>query len=211
MCGIAGEIRFDGTEPNLDAIARINEIQRPRGPDGGGVWAQGSIALGHRRLKIMDLSEAAQQPMIDPELGLGIVFNGAVYNHPELRQTLEGLGYRFYSHSDTEVLLKAYHAWGDAFVERLNGMFAFALWERDSGRLVLGRDRLGIKPLYLAPSPGGLRFASTLPALLAAGGVDTTIDPLALHYYLSFHTVVPAPYTILKGVRKVPPATLVTI
>lgn len=211
MCGIAGEIRFDGTEPNLDAIARINGIQRPRGPDGGGVWAQRSIALGHRRLKIMDLSEAAQQPMIDPELGLGIVFNGAVYNHPELRQTLEGLGYRFYSHSDTEVLLKAYHAWGDAFVERLNGMFAFALWERDSGRLVLGRDRLGIKPLYLAPSPGGLRFASTLPALLAAGGVDTTIDPLALHYYLSFHTVVPAPYTILKGVRKVPPATLVTI
>lgn len=211
MCGIAGEIRFDGTEPNLDAIARINGIQRPRGPDGGGVWAQRSIALGHRRLKIMDLSEAAQQPMIDPELGLGIVFNGAVYNHPELRQTLEGLGYRFYSHSDTEVLLKAYHAWGDAFVERLNGMFAFALWERDSGRLVLGRDRLGIKPLYLAPRPGGLRFASTLPALLAAGGVDTTIDPLALHYYLSFHTVVPAPYTILKGVRKVPPATLVTI
>jgi asparagine synthase (glutamine-hydrolysing) len=211
MCGIAGEIRFDGTEPNLDAIARMNVIQRPRGPDGGGVWAQGSIALGHRRLKIMDLSEAAQQPMIDPELGLGIVFNGAVYNHPELRKTLEGLGYRFYSHSDTEVLLKAYHAWGDAFVERLNGMFAFALWERDSGRLVLGRDRLGIKPLYLAPRPGGLRFASTLPALLAAGDVDTTIDPVALHYYLSFHTVVPAPYTILKGVRKVPPATLVTI
>ncbi|WP_217126860.1 N-acetylglutaminylglutamine amidotransferase [Hydrogenophilus thiooxidans] len=211
MCGIAGEIRFDGTEPNLDAIARMNVSQRPRGPDGGGVWAQRSIALGHRRLKIMDFSEAAQQPMIDPELGLGVVFNGAIYNHEALRRELAGRGYRFFSHGDTEVLLKAYHAWGEAFVERLHGMFAFALWERDSGRVVLARDRLGIKPLYTATIPGGLRFASTLPALLAAGGVDTAIDPVALHYYLSFHTVVPAPHTILKGVRKIPPATVVTI
>src|SRR5690606_34380465 len=130
-------------------------------------------AWGHRRLKIMDLSESAQQPMIDPALGLGIVFNGAVYNHRELRRELEGRGYAFFSSGDTEVLLKAYHAWGEDFVHRLNGMFAFAIWERDSGRVLLGRDRLGIKPLYYAEIPGGLRFASSLPALVEAGGVDT--------------------------------------
>lgn len=211
MCGIAGEIRFDGQTPDLGAIARMNQRQQRRGPDNGGVFAQGSQAWGHRRLKIMDLSESAQQPMVDPELGLGIVFNGAVYNHPELRRELEGKGYRFYSHGDTEVLLKAYHAWGPDFVQRLNGMFAFAIWERDSGRVLLGRDRLGIKPLYYAEIPGGLRFASSLPALLEAGGVDTTVDPAALNFYLSFHAVVPAPHTIFAGVRKLPPGTLMQI
>jgi asparagine synthase (glutamine-hydrolysing) len=148
---------------------------------------------------------------VDPELGLGIVFNGAVYNHPELRRELEGKGYRFYSHGDTEVLLKAYHAWGLDFVKRLNGMFAFAIWERDSGRVLLGRDRLGIKPLYYAEIPGGFRFASSLPALVEAGGVDTTVDPAALNFYLSFHAVVPAPHTIYAGVRKLPPGTLMQI
>ena len=211
MCGIAGEIRFDGVSPDLAALARMNAQQRRRGPDSGGVFAQGSQAWGHRRLKIMDLSESAQQPMVDPELGLGIVFNGAVYNHPELRRELEAKGYRFYSHGDTEVLLKAYHAWGEDFVQRLNGMFAFAIWERDSGRVLLGRDRLGIKPLYYAEIEGGMRFASALPALLAAGGVDTSIDPAALNHYLSFHAVVPAPHTLLAGVRKLPPGTLMRI
>jgi asparagine synthase (glutamine-hydrolysing) len=211
MCGIAGEIRFDGGSPDLGALARMNEQQRRRGPDSGGVYAQGPRAWGHRRLKIMDLSEAAQQPMVDPELGLGVVFNGAIYNHPELRRALAARGYRFYSHGDTEVLLKAYHAWGEDFVRRLNGMFAFAIWERDSGRVLLGRDRLGIKPLYFAEIGGGLRFASTLPALLAAGGVDTAIDPAALNFYLSFHAVVPAPCTLLAGVRKLAPGTLLRI
>ena len=211
MCGIAGELRFDGNTPDLAALARMNAQQQARGPDNGGVFAQGAQAWGHRRLKIMDLSESAQQPMVDPELGLGIVFNGAVYNHPELRRELEAKGYRFYSHGDTEVLLKAYHAWGEDFVSRLNGMFAFAIWERDSGRVLLGRDRLGIKPLYYAPIEGGLRFASALPALLAAGGVDTSIDPAALNHYLSFHAVVPAPHTLLAGVRKLAPGTLMRI
>ncbi|ENO98112.1 asparagine synthase [Thauera phenylacetica B4P] len=211
MCGIAGELRFDDTPPDLAALARMNAQQQARGPDSGGVIAQGAQAWGHRRLKIMDLSESAQQPMVDPELGLGIVFNGAVYNHPELRRELEAKGYRFYSHGDTEVLLKAYHAWGEDFVSRLNGMFAFAIWERDSGRVLLGRDRLGIKPLYYAPIAGGLRFASALPALLAAGGVDTAIDPAALNHYLSFHAVVPAPHTLLAGVRKLAPGTLMRI
>ena len=211
MCGIAGELRFDDTPPDLAALARMNAQQQARGPDSGGIFAQGAQAWGHRRLKIMDLSESAQQPMFDPALGLGIVFNGAIYNHPELRRALEAKGYRFYSHGDTEVLLKAYHAWGEDFVSRLNGMFAFAIWERDSGRVLLGRDRLGIKPLYYAPIEGGLRFASALPALLAAGGVDTSIDPAALNHYLSFHAVVPAPHTLLAGVRKLAPGTLMRI
>ena len=211
MCGIAGEVRFDGQSPDVAALDRMNARQRVRGPDSGGVFVQGAVGFGHRRLKIIDLSESAQQPMFDPALGLGIVFNGAIYNHVALRREIEALGYRFYSTGDTEVLLKAYHAWGQDFVQRLNGMFAFAIWERDSGRVVLGRDRLGIKPLYYSAQPGLLRFASSLPALVAAGGVDTTVDAVALNHYLSFHAVVPAPHTILAGVRKLPPATLMTI
>lgn len=182
-----------------------------RGPDGVGVWAQGNVALGHRRLQVIDLSERAAQPMTDPELGLTIAFNGCIYNYPELRRELQAAGHRFFSTGDTEVLLKAYHHWGERFVERLQGMFAFCLVERDSGRVVLGRDRLGIKPLYVAEVEGALRFASTLPALLAAGGVDTSIDPVALHHYLSFHSVVPPPRTILRGVNKVAPATITVI
>ncbi len=183
----------------------------PRGPDAGGFLAQGRTALGHRRLSILDLNATGQQPMLDAALGLGIVFNGCIYNFHDLRTALERQGYRFFSACDTEVILKAYHAWGPRCVERFHGMFAFAIWERDSGRVVLARDRLGIKPLYLADTAGGLRFASTLPALLAAGGVDTSIDPQALHHYMSFHAVVPAPLTILKGVRKLAPATILTI
>jgi asparagine synthase (glutamine-hydrolysing) len=169
------------------------------------------VALAHRRLKIVDLSDRAAQPMVDAELGLTIAFNGMIYNYPQLRAELEHLGYRFFSTGDTEVLLKAYHAWGDRFVERLAGMFAFCITERDSGRVLLGRDRLGIKPLYLTRDKGRIRFASTLPALLAAGGVDTSIDPVALAHYLSFHSVVPAPRTLLNGVRKLPPATLLAL
>ncbi len=211
MCGLAGEIRFDGEAIDPSAIARMNQSQRARGPDGQGLMVFDRFGFGHRRLKIMDLSDAAQQPMFDPGLGVGIVFNGAVYNHNALRQELKAKGYRFHSSGDTEVLLKAYHAWGARFVERLNGMFAFAIWERDSGRVLLGRDRLGIKPMYLAPLPGGLRFASTLPALLAAGGVDTGIDTDALHHYLSLHAIVPPPRTLLRGVRKLAPGSLLHI
>jgi asparagine synthase (glutamine-hydrolysing) len=183
-----------------------------RGPDSGGFFAQGNVTLGHRRLSILDLSTASQQPMVDSDLGLALVFNGCIYNFRSLRSELEAEGYRFFSSGDTEVILKAYHAWGPRCVERFHGMFAFAIWERDSGRVVLARDRLGIKPLYLADVDHGraLRFASSLPALLAAGGVDTAIDPAGLHHYMSFHAVVPAPRTILKGVRKLPPATLMT-
>jgi asparagine synthase (glutamine-hydrolysing) len=195
----------------LAAVARMTDVLTPRGPDGAGAHTAGSIALGHRRLKIIDLSERGAQPMVLPELGLAGVFNGCVYNHRELRAELEGLGYRFRSTSDTEVLLAAFHRWGAACVERLRGMFAFAIADRDTGVLTLARDRLGIKPLYLAEGRGRLRFASSLPALLAAGDVDTALDPVALHHYLTFHAIVPAPRTVLAGVRKLPPATVRTV
>jgi asparagine synthase (glutamine-hydrolysing) len=186
-------------------------VLAPRGPDAAGAWSQGRVALGHRRLKIIDLTEAGAQPMVDSELGLAVAWNGCIYNYKELRRELAGHGYRFFSHSDTEVLLKAYHRWGDDFVSHLYGMFAFVMVERDSGRVLLGRDRLGIKPLYVTEDAHRIRFASTLPALLAGGGLDTRIDPVALHHYMTFHSVVPAPLTILRGVRKIPPASLVAI
>ncbi len=211
MCGICGEIRFDGSSTDAKTLQAMMAKMTRRGPDADGLFLQDGVGFGHRRLKIIDLSSKAQQPMIDPELGLAIVYNGAIYNYPQLRRELQDMGYHFFSTGDTEVILKAYHAWGRQCVERFNGMFAFAIRERDSGRVCLGRDRLGIKPLYLSEVKGALRFASSLPALLASGGIDTSIDPVALHHYMSFHSVVPAPYTILQGVRKLPPATTLVI
>ncbi|GAA1718229.1 N-acetylglutaminylglutamine amidotransferase [Nonomuraea sp. AD125B] len=208
MCGLCGEIRFDDEEADIAAVDRMTEAMHDRGPDGSGLWSQGPVALGHRRLKIIDLSDKAAQPMVDGELGLTVVFNGCLYNYAELRDELRRDGYDFYSTSDTEVLLKAYHRWGTACVERFKGMFAFAVAERDTGRVVLGRDRLGIKPMYLAEDGRRLRFASSLPALLAAGDVDTRVDPVALHHYMTFHALVPGERTILAGVRKLPAATV---
>jgi asparagine synthase (glutamine-hydrolysing) len=190
----------------------MTDTMARRGPDSVGIWQQGPVAMGHRRLKIIDLTDSAGQPMHDPHLGLTISFNGCIYNHHELRRELEGRGHRFFSHgSDTEVILHAYHEWGDTCVEHFHGMFAFVVVERDTGRTLLARDRLGIKPLYLAGDEDHLRFASTLPGLLAGGGIDTSIDPVALHHYLTFHAVVPPPRTILRGVRKLPPATTLAI
>lgn len=211
MCGIAGELRFDGAMADVHAVANMTRLQAPRGPDGEGLFGAGGRAFGHRRLRIMDLTERAHQPFVDNALGLGIVFNGAIYNHHELRASLQALGYVFSSTGDTEVIIKAWHAWGAGALDRFAGMFAFALWERDTGVTHLVRDRLGIKPLYYTQDTRRLRFASTLPALLAAGGVDTSLDPVALDHYLNLHSVVPAPYTMLRGVRKLPPASHMTV
>jgi asparagine synthase (glutamine-hydrolysing) len=215
MCGIAGEIAR-GRQADLTAVAAMADTMVSRGPDSSGAWVREGVALGHRRLAIIDLSSNGHQPMHDAELGLTVVFNGCIYNYPELRQQLLGKGYRFFSHSDTEVVLKGYREWGERVVDHLKGMFAFAIAELDSGRVILARDRLGIKPLYWsdvddADGSGALRFASSLPALVAAGGVDTELDPVALHHYLSFHSVVPAPRTILRGVRKLAPGTIMRI
>jgi asparagine synthase (glutamine-hydrolysing) len=211
MCGIAGELRFDNQFADAATVVRMAESQARRGPDGEGIFSLGTRCFGHRRLAIMDLSQRAHQPFVDNMLGLGIVFNGAIYNHHELRAELTSMGYQFASTGDTEVIIKAWHAWGPASLDRLYGMFAFALWERDSGITWLVRDRLGVKPLYYTQDAARLRFASTLPALLKGDGIDTSLDPQALHHYLSWHAVVPAPLTIIRGIRKLAPATYMKV
>ncbi|MGK2882972.1 MAG: N-acetylglutaminylglutamine amidotransferase [Mycobacterium sp.] len=208
MCGICGEIRFDGRSADVAAVTRMTGAMASRGPDSDGVVAHGPLALGHRRLSIIDLSARGAQPMVDSDLGLTLVFNGCIYNYQELRRELEDVGYQFFSTADSEVVIKAFHRWGTRCVDRFKGMFAFAIADRETGVVTLARDRLGIKPLYLAQTPGRLRFASTVRALLDAGDVDTEIDRYALHHYMSFHSVVPAPRTMYRGVRKLPPATV---
>jgi len=205
MCGICGELRFDGRPADLAAILRMNERLARRGPDHGGSYSDGSLGFGHRRLSIIDLSEHANQPMVDPALSLALVFNGTIYNYRELRQELQERGYGFFSQGDSEVILKAWHAWGEACVERLQGMFAFAIWDYRRKRLFLARDRFGIKPLYYSQDGERFRFASNSQALLAGGGVDSAIDPVALHHQFTLHGVVPAPHTILRGIRKLAP------
>src|SRR3954469_8273322 len=161
MCGFGVELgRVD-----RDALERMGAVLAPLGPDGSGLWTGDGVGMVHRRLSVIDLSELGGQPMRDGELT--IVFNGCIYNHHELRAELRALGHAFVSTSDTEVLLKGWREWGEDLPDHLHGMFAFVL--TDGERTVLVRDRLGIKPLYLAATPRGLRAASTLPALLAAG------------------------------------------
>lgn len=155
MCGISGEARFDGRSPDAAAVTRMTEAMRSRGPDDEGRYADDWVILGHRRLTIIDLSDAGGQPMVRDDLGLALVFNGCIYNYPQLREELRNAGYSFHSTSDTEVILVAYAHWGERFVDHLVGMFAIGLVDRPRRRLVLARDRLGIKPLYLAETPGG--------------------------------------------------------
>ncbi len=211
MCGICGELRFDGSPGDREAVARMLPRLERRGPDAQGQWAEGPVALGHRRLAIIDLSSRADQPMVDPVLDLVLVFNGAIYNYRELRAELIADGYSFFTDGDSEVILKAYAKWGERCPEHLQGMFVFAIWDRRRSRLFLARDRMGIKPLYYSEQDGRFRFASNTQALLAAGGVDTGIDPVALHHQLTLHAVVPAPRTILRGVRKLEPGTSLTL
>lgn len=215
MCGLCGELRFDGQAPQAATLARMNEKLARRGPDDEGQHITGPMGFGHRRLSVIDLSDRSHQPMVDEALGLSLVFNGAIYNYKELRAELIDLGYNFFSEGDTEVIIKAFHRWGEACVERLHGMFAFALWSEKDQRLFLARDRLGIKPLYFSKTENTFRFASNMQALLAAGkvagDVDTGIDPVGLHHQLTLHAVIPAPHTILKGVRKLAPGHVMTL
>ncbi len=206
MCGICGELRFDGASPSLTILSKMMTSLARRGPDDSGHFIKNNIGLGHRRLSVIDLSNHAHQPMLEQNLAL--VFNGTIYNYPALQRELSSLGHVFQSNSDTEVILKAYKQWGKDCVTHLDGMFAFAIW--NGNELFLARDRLGIKPLYFSQTSHRLRFASTLPALLATGDINTNIDPIALHHHFTLHAVVPAPYTILQGVRKVAPGTTLT-
>ncbi|EFO29828.1 asparagine synthase [Roseibium sp. TrichSKD4] len=210
MCGICGEIVFGTDLASSTRVDAMAQAMAARGPDGMGVTMRGRVAFGHRRLKIIDSSDRGAQPMTDVEAGLSLVFNGCIYNYQELRADLSAKGHRFFSTSDTEVILRAWAEWGKDCFSKFHGMFAVAIHEHDSGRVHLARDRFGIKPLYLNEAGGRLGFASSLPALLAGGGIDRDIDPVALHHYMSWHAVVPAPRTILKGVRKLPAATIRT-
>ena len=207
MCGICGEYRLDGSLPDLNHIQAMMGKLEKRGPDHAGTFSDGALAFGHRRLSILDLSEKGNQPMIDPQLSLALVFNGTIYNHPELRKELAAKGHTFFSTGDTEVILKAYAEWGADCVKRFLGMFAIAIWDLKKKTLFLARDRMGIKPLYYANIGTGFRFASNTQALLASSDdIDTSIDPVALHHQFTLHAVVPAPMTVIKGIRKLEPA-----
>ena len=188
MCGIAGELRFKG-EAKVQRVECMLDVLAPRGPDGRGMYCTGNVALGHRRLSVIDLSTHGNQPMHDAALGLTLVFNGCIYNYRKLRDELQDLGHQFFSTSDSEVILKAYSEWGEACLAKLIGMFAFAIVDRDTGEVFLARDRLGIKPLYFHHNDHGFWFASTLPALLKCDFVPTLVNPVALHQYMSFRTI----------------------
>jgi len=209
MCGIAGCIAL--REPDLaESITRVmTDALARRGPDGEGMATWPGVALGHRRLAIIDLSEAGHQPMLSEDGKVGLVFNGCIYNFLELRPELEGLGYRFRSRCDTEILLAGYQHWGiDKLVARLRGMFAFAIWDQNRRKLFLVRDRLGVKPLVYCATGECLMFASTVAALRSTGAVNTELDPQAVLEYLEFGFVTDI-HSVYREVSKVPPATIV--
>lgn len=210
MCGICGQIRFDGSKVKKNLLTAMLTKLEKRGPDFGDIVIDNDIGLGHRRLAVIDLSKRGNQPMIDEKLGLTLVFNGTIYNYQALRRQLINKGYQFNSHSDSETILKAYAHWGYDCVHHLDGMFAFAVWDKSKQQLFLARDRMGIKPLYFSSNSTAFSFASTLQALLLTGS-NTTINTIALENQLLLHGVVPAPRTIINGVNKLRPGHYKTI
>ncbi|ALE51971.1 asparagine synthase [Candidatus Thioglobus autotrophicus] len=210
MCGICGQLRFDNQAvTSQDLNTMMQKIAR-RGPDASGVWSDQSIGFGHQRLSIIDLSNFGAQPMVDQALDLVLVFNGTIYNYKALRAELSKKGYEFFSHSDTETIIKAYHHWGEDCVLHLDGMFAFCIWDKAQQHLFVARDRMGIKPLYFNLTDKAFSFASSTQSLIAIGA-NTDINSVALQQQLSLHAVVPAPNTILEGVKKIKPATTLVI
>ena len=210
MCGICGQFRFDGGFVSSKSLDDMMSKLARRGPDSKGKWLQGKVGFGHQRLSVIDLSNLGSQPMVDELLKLTLVFNGTIYNYKSLRTLLIGKGYDFLSNSDTEVIIKAYHFWGEDCVKHLDGMFAFAIWDESSQQLFVARDRMGIKPLYFNITTVAFTFASNSQALLTQE-LDKSINPVALHQQLSLHGVVPAPNTIINGIRKLKPGTFVTL
>ncbi len=210
MCGICGQLRFDEENVSSKSLNTMMSRLARRGPDASGSWIDGKIGFGHQRLSIIDLSNHGAQPMLDDVLNLTLVFNGTIYNYKKLRLQLAKKGYTFFSHSDTEVILKAYHYWGEDCVKHLDGMFAFCVYDITKQNLFIARDRMGIKPLYYNLSSKSFTFASNTQALLTQN-IDESVNPIALQQQLSLHGVVPAPNTIVKGIRKVKPATTISI
>jgi asparagine synthase (glutamine-hydrolysing) len=210
MCGICGQLRFDKNPVKKQSLNKMMAKIARRGPDDSGQWLNNQVGFGHQRLSVIDLSNDAHQPMRDAKLALTLVFNGTIYNYKTLRADLLKRGYVFFSHSDTEVILKAYHFWGQDCVSHLDGMFAFCIWDENEQSLFVARDRMGIKPLYFSLDSQAFSFASNTQALLEIGA-DKSINSVALQQQLSLHAVVPAPNTILNGVKKIKPATTLLI
>ena len=210
MCGICGQLRFDGDTPSSESLDNMMNKLARRGPDSNGKWLEGKIGFGHQRLSIIDLSRSGSQPMIDNLLKLTLVFNGTIYNYKQLRSRLISKGYSFFSSSDTEVIIKAYHYWGEDCVNHLDGMFAFAIWDKPSKKLFIARDRMGIKPLYYNLTNKAFTFASNSQALLTQD-LDKSVNPIALQQQLSLHGVVPAPNTIINGIKKLKPGTYIVL
>jgi len=207
MCGICGVVAGPGEgAPDLDVVARMNAKLAHRGPDDEGLFHKGPAALAARRLSIIDLAHG-HQPIENEDGSAVVVQNGEIYNYRELKRELEGRGHRFATDCDTEVLVHLYEEHGEGFVERLRGMFAIALWDKRRQRLLLARDRFGIKPLYYRRHNGGLSFASELKAMLEQPGFSRQIDPQAVAAYLAFNSI-PAPLTIFAEARKLPPGHL---
>src|ERR1044071_7299874 len=208
MCGISGFVATGDTTGARELLEAMNERLRHRGPDDGGVWLCGSggvrVGLAARRLSIIDLSERGHMPMSSADGRLHITYNGEVYNFREVRRELEARGRAFRSDTDTEVVLNAYAEWGPECLHRLNGMFAFAVWDERERELFVARDRLGVKPLHYAAREGGFAFASEMKALFEDASLPREIDWDALDLYLTFR-VIPHPYTIFKSVRKLAP------
>ncbi len=218
MCAIAGLFLSDKaalpSTPLLEALKAMSETMAHRGPDGDGFWVSNdqSVGFAHRRLAIVDLSPDAAQPMSNADGSLQLTFNGEIYNHAILRKELEAAGYTFKTdHSDSEVLIHGFREWGiDGLVERLDGMFAFAIWDVDTQTLTLARDRIGIKPIYFSRFGGVFRFASEIKAILSDPAVPRETDNTALNHYLSF-MIAPAPLTLFKGIYKLPAAHIMEV
>lgn len=211
MCGISGVFRATGavTAEDRAAVARMNEAQRHRGPDGEGCWHDERVVLGHRRLAILDLSEAGLQPMANEDGSVRVVFNGEIYNYPDLRGQLGG--HIFRSNSDTEAIVHGYEEWGiDGLLSRLRGMFAFAIYDSAKRRCILARDRMGIKPLYYAEAGDGIAFGSEVRSLAAGGFAGSERDAEGLAGFLLLGSV-PSPLTYLRGVRCLAPGHVLTV
>src|SRR6266436_1575954 len=207
MCGVSGFLAraaLPGDTAETRLWAMIATL-RHRGPDDEGVWTDGRAGIAHARLSIIDLSPAAHQPMASADGAVWITYNGEVYNFAEIRQELDALGYPFRSRSDTEVVVNGWQAWGPKIFSRLRGMFALAIWDRRSQRLILARHRLGKKPLYYAPTAKAFLFGSEIKALLAWPGLPRAPDLSAIDYYLTLGYL-PAPQTAFAGIRKFPAA-----
>ncbi|MGO9485445.1 MAG: asparagine synthase (glutamine-hydrolyzing) [Rhodomicrobium sp.] len=210
MCGIAGQVSFKGLA-RTDGVAALVHGVRHRGPDDHGLWTSPGqeCVLGHARLSIVDLSPLGHQPMIDPETGNCIVFNGEIYNYRELRRDFEGAGARFRSNTDTEVILALYRRYGTGCLAKLRGMFAFAIWDERQNRLFLARDRVGKKPLVYALTDRGIVFCSEIHPLACHASISREMDAEALDLYLQLQYI-PAPWTIYRSIRKLSPAHFAT-